>query len=174
MSGVNKVILIGNLGSDPEVRMTGRGEPVANLSVATSESWNDRDGTRQERTEWHRVVLFGRLAELAQRFLAKGRKVYVEGRLQTRTWDDAQSGQRRSTVEVVARELVFLDSGAGREGAARPAPAPPAQGGYGPAPAEAGPPRGYGSPAGGYPGPPPDCSQRGGYGPPPADDDPPF
>src|SRR5690606_8792446 len=83
---VNKVIIIGNLGADPELRTTGSGQSVATLSIATSENFNDRDGNRQERTEWHRVVLWGKLAELAQRYLAKGRKVFIEGRLQTRSW----------------------------------------------------------------------------------------
>ena len=83
---------------------------VATLSIATSESYNGRDGNRQERTEWHRVVVWAKLAELAQRYLSKGRKVFVEGRIQTRSWDDAQSGQKRYSTEIVARDLVFLDS----------------------------------------------------------------
>ena len=107
---VNKVILIGNLGQDPEVRTTSNGQMVATLSIATSESYNGRDGNRQERTEWHRVVVWAKLAELAQRYLSKGRKVFVEGRIQTRSWDDAQSGQKRYSTEIVARDLVFLDS----------------------------------------------------------------
>ena len=92
---VNKVILIGNLGQDPEVRSTASGSMVANLSIATSDSYTDRDGNRQDRTEWHRVVVWNKLAELAQRYLSKGRKVFVEGRLQTRSWDDPQSGQKK-------------------------------------------------------------------------------
>ncbi|MXW77884.1 MAG: single-stranded DNA-binding protein, partial [Gemmatimonadetes bacterium] len=98
--GVNKVILIGNLGSDPEVKYTPDGVPVANFSLATNESWNDKDGQRQERTEWHRLVLWRRQAEVAQQYLKKGAKIYVEGKLQTRSWDD-QSGQKRYMTEVV-------------------------------------------------------------------------
>lgn len=108
--GVNKVILIGNLGSDPEVRYTPEGRPVANFSLATSESWNDRNtGERQERTEWHRLVLWSKLAEIAGQYLKKGAKIYVEGRLQTRSWDD-QSGQKRYTTEVVVNDMQMLDS----------------------------------------------------------------
>ena len=108
--GVNKVILIGNLGSDPEVRYTPEGRPVANFSLATSESWNDRNtGERQERTEWHRLVLWSKLAEIAGQYLKKGAKIYVEGRLQTRSWDD-QSGQKRYTTEIVVNDMQMLDS----------------------------------------------------------------
>jgi single-strand DNA-binding protein len=112
---VNKVILVGNLGKDPEIRTLQSGTKVANLSVATSESWNDRQtGERKERTEWHRVVIFNdRLADVAERFLRKGRKVYVEGALETRKYTD-QSGQEKYTTEVVLRnfrgELTLLDS----------------------------------------------------------------
>lgn len=112
MSGsVNRVILIGNLGADPDVKTTASGQMVANLSIATSETFNNREGERQERTEWHRVQLWGKLAELAQRYLAKGRKVYIEGRIQTRSWDDQQSGQKRYATEIVANQMVFLSSG---------------------------------------------------------------
>lgn len=108
--GVNKVILIGNLGSDPEVRYTPDGVPVANFSLATTESWNDRNtGERQERTEWHRLVIWRRQAEVAQQYLKKGSKIYVEGKLQTRSWDD-QSGQKRYTTEVVVFDMQMLDS----------------------------------------------------------------
>lgn len=108
--GVNKVILIGNLGSDPEVRYTPDGVPVANFSLATTESWNDRNtGERQERTEWHRLVLWRRQAEVAQQYLKKGSKIYVEGKLQTRSWDD-QSGQKRYTTEIVVFDMQMLDS----------------------------------------------------------------
>ena len=107
--GINKVILIGNLGSDPEVRYTPDGVPVANFSLATNESWNDKDGQRQERTEWHRLVLWRRQAEVAQQYLKKGSKIYVEGRLQTRSWDD-QSGQKRYTTEIVVNDMQMLDS----------------------------------------------------------------
>ena len=119
MSGsVNKVILIGNLGSDPEVRSTPTGQQVATLSIATSRNYKDREGNRREETEWHRVIVWNQLAELAQRYLAKGRKVYIEGRLQTRSWDDAQTGQKRYTTEIVADQMTFLDSG--RDGGERP------------------------------------------------------
>lgn len=115
---VNKVILVGNLGRDPEVRTTQNGEKVVNLSVATSETWKDRNsGERRERTEWHRVVIFNdRLADVAERFLSKGSKVFIEGQLQTRKWTD-NSGQERYTTEVVLGrfrgELQILDSRGG-------------------------------------------------------------
>jgi single-strand DNA-binding protein len=118
---VNKVILVGNLGKDPEIRTLQSGTKIANLSVATSETWNDRQtGERKERTEWHRVVIFNeRLAEIAERFLRKGRKVYLEGALETRKYTD-QSGQEKYTTEVVLRnfrgELTLLDSAGGAEG----------------------------------------------------------
>ncbi|WP_257284854.1 single-stranded DNA-binding protein [Endozoicomonas sp. SESOKO1] len=99
--GVNKVILVGNLGNDPDVRFTPNGSAVANLSLATSESWKDRNtGQQQEKTEWHRVVIFGKLAEIAQQYLRKGSKVYIEGKLQTRKWQ-GQDGQDRYTTEIV-------------------------------------------------------------------------
>ncbi len=110
--GVNKVILIGNLGGDPEVRYTPDGVAVANFSLATTESWKDRYVERQERTEWHRLVLWRQLAEIAKNYLRKGSKLYVEGKLQTRSWDD-QSGQKRYTTEIVVNEMEMLDS---REG----------------------------------------------------------
>lgn len=112
---VNKVILIGNLGADPDVRTTPSGQMVATISVATSETFNNREGQRQERTEWHRVQLWGKLAELAQRYLTKGRKVYIEGRIQTRSWDDQQTGQKRYATDIVANQMVFIDSGGGRD-----------------------------------------------------------
>ena len=126
---VNKVILVGNLGRDPEVRHTNDGNPIVNLSVATSEQWRDRNsGERRERTEWHRVVIFNeRLGEFAQKYLHKGRKVYVEGQLQTRKWT-GQDGQERYTTEVVLQrfrgELTMLDSrgeGGGGGGGYEPA-----------------------------------------------------
>jgi len=100
MSGINKVILIGNLGAEPEVKQLPSGQSLANLRVATSESWKDQSGIRQERTEWHRVSLFGPLAEIAGRYLAKGSKVYLEGSLRTRKWQ-AQDGSDRYSTEVV-------------------------------------------------------------------------
>ena len=113
MASVNKVILLGNLGADPEVRFTPGGQPVANFRMATTDSWMDKNSNqRQERTEWHRVVVWGKLAELCGEYLKKGRQCYVEGRLQTREWQD-KDGQKRYTTEVVANQVVFLG---GREG----------------------------------------------------------
>lgn len=113
MAGINKVILIGNLGKDPELRHTPQGQAVANFSLATSENWTDKSGQKQERTEWHKVVVWGKPAELAAKYLSKGRKAYIEGRLQTRAWDDKE-GQKRYTTEVVASTIQFLDSAASR------------------------------------------------------------
>ena len=99
--GINKAILVGNLGNDPDVRFTQGGAAVANISIATSESWNDKQtGQKQEKTEWHRVVIFGKLAEIAQQYLKKGSKVYIEGKLQTRKWQ-ANDGQDRYTTEII-------------------------------------------------------------------------
>ena len=134
--GINKVILVGNLGRDPEVRYTSSGAAVANITVATSENWKDRNtGERQERTEWHRVVLFGRLGEIAGEYLKKGSQVYIEGRLQTRKWQDRE-GQDRYTTEVVANDLQMLGGrGGGGEGYSSGPPAdayePAAQGAQG-------------------------------------------
>jgi len=111
--GVNKVILVGNLGQDPEVRYMPNGNAVANISVATSETWKDKNtGDNQEKTEWHRVVLFRRLGEIAGEYLKKGSKVYIEGKLQTRKWQD-QSGNDRYTTEIVADQMQMLDSRGG-------------------------------------------------------------
>jgi single-strand DNA-binding protein len=127
--GINKVILIGNLGADPETRAMPSGTTVANLRIATSESWRDKQtGEQQERTEWHRVALFGRLAEIAGEYLKKGSQVYIEGSLRTRKWQDKQGNDRYST-EIVGNELQMLGgrggsgagAGAGAEGSARPA-----------------------------------------------------
>jgi single-strand DNA-binding protein len=108
--GINKVILIGNLGKDPDVRYTAGGSAVANITVATSESWKDKQtGEKKEQTEWHRVVLFGKLGEIAGEYLKKGAKVYIEGRLQTRKWQ-GQDGQDRYTTEIVASDMQMLDS----------------------------------------------------------------
>jgi single-strand DNA-binding protein len=113
MSGINKVILIGRLGANPEIRYTSGGQGVANFNLATSENWTDKGGQKQERTEWHRIVAWGKLAELANQYLQKGRQVYVEGRLQTRSWEDKE-GQKRYTTEIVANTIQFLGSaGAG-------------------------------------------------------------
>lgn len=107
MAGVNKVIIVGRLGTDPEVRTIGNGGTVTRLSVATSENWVDKEGQKQERTEWHKVVVWGRLAEICGKHLAKGRQVYLEGRLQTRSWED-QQGQKRYSTEIVANTVQFL------------------------------------------------------------------
>ena len=109
MSSLNKVLLIGRLGKDPEIRYTPDGAPVANFSLATSDFWTDKSGTRQERTEWHNIVAWNKLADLSKRYLAKGRQVYIEGRLRTREWDD-RDGNKRRTVEVIASQLVLLGS----------------------------------------------------------------
>ena len=115
--GVNKAIIVGTLGQDPEVRYTSSGSPVANLSVATNENWKDRQtGEMQERTEWHRIVMFGKLAEIAQQYLKKGSQAYFEGRIQTRKWQD-QSGNDRYSTEIVANEMQMLG---GRGGGAAP------------------------------------------------------
>lgn len=107
MSGVNKVILIGNLGSDPTVRYTPQGTAVANFNIATSERFTNKSGEKEERTEWHRIVAWGKLAEICQQYLKKGKQVYIEGRLQTRNWED-QQGQKRQTTEVVANNMTML------------------------------------------------------------------
>lgn len=114
--GVNKVILIGNLGQDPDVRFMPSGNPVANLRIATTDSWTDKQsGQRQERTEWHSVVLFNKLAEIAQQYVKKGSRIYIEGRLQTRKWQ-GQDGQDRYSTEIVASDMQMLDSRGGQGG----------------------------------------------------------
>jgi len=114
--GINKVILVGNLGKDPEVRYSPNGGAVTNITVATSESWKDKNtGEKQEKTEWHRVVFFGKLAEIAGEYLKKGSQVYLEGRLQTRKWQDKE-GKDRYTTEIVAGEMQMLGSREGRGG----------------------------------------------------------
>jgi single-strand DNA-binding protein len=114
--GVNKVILIGNLGRDPEVRYTPSGLAVANITIATSESWKDKQsGENVERTEWHRVVMYQRLAEIAGEYIRKGSKVYIEGRLQTRKWQDKTTGQDRYTTEIIADTMQMLDSKGGSQ-----------------------------------------------------------
>jgi single-strand DNA-binding protein len=134
-SGVNKVILIGNLGRDPEVRYTPGGQAVANFTVATNENWTDKQGQKQERTEWHKIVVWGKLAELCGEYLSKGRQAYIEGRLQTREWTNKE-GAKQYTTEVVANQVVFLSGGergqgrgASRQGGGAPAddmgPPPP-------------------------------------------------
>lgn len=121
MASLNRVIIIGNLGQDPEKRVTGSGQAVCNFSVATSERWNDKSGQKQERTEWHRIVVWGDQAERCVQYLAKGRQVCIEGRLQTRQWED--NGNKRSTTEIVAQRVLFLGAprGSDDQQAARPA-----------------------------------------------------
>jgi single-strand DNA-binding protein len=122
--GINKVILVGNLGKDPDMKYTASGAAIANITVATSESWNDKQtGEKQEKTEWHRVVFFRRLAEIAGEYLRKGSQVYIEGKLQTRKWQD-QNGQDRYTTEIVGNEMQMLGSRGGESSS-------PSQGGSG-------------------------------------------
>lgn len=146
MAGVNKAILVGNLGRDPELRTTPNGQSVVNFTLATSENWTDKSGERVERTEWHRIVAWGRTAEMCAQYLSKGRTVYVEGRIQTREWED-KDGNKRYTTEINAQTVNFIGPrpGGGGDGGS---------GGSG----------GYGGSRG----------PAGGDGPPPADDDIPF
>ncbi|WP_447045207.1 single-stranded DNA-binding protein [Vreelandella sp. H-I2] len=178
--GINKVILIGNLGQDPEVRFTPSGTAVANLNLATTDTWMDRQsGQRQERTEWHRVVMFNKTAEIAQQYLKKGAKVYIEGRLQTRKWQD-QNGQDRYSTEIVANDMQMLDGGRSGDfqgggasqnsypqNAPQNAPAPNNQGGgY---PQQGGAPQGgnYGGQSSQQPRPAQPSPQQGNQAPPP-------
>lgn len=133
MASVNKVILIGNLGKDPEVRYMPSGEAITNINIATTDTWKDKNGEKQERTEWHRIAFFGKLAEIAGEYLKKGNPVYVEGRLQTRKWQD-KDGKDRYTTEIVAEKMQMLGSRGGGsdapyagESASRSAPASGAQ-----------------------------------------------
>ena len=120
MAGLNKVILIGNLGKDPEIRYSQQGVAVVNFSLATSESWTDKNtGERQEKTEWHRIVVFGKQAEVCEKYLSKGKQVYIEGRLQTRPWE--KDGQTHYTTEIVVSNFVFLGS---RDGGGQSGPGP--------------------------------------------------
>ena len=112
MAGVNKVILIGNLGADPEMRYASSGTAVANFRIATTERWNSPSGEKEERTEWHRIVAFGRLGEICGEYLAKGKQVFIEGRLQTRNWED-RDGNQRTTTEIVATAMQMLGQAAG-------------------------------------------------------------
>lgn len=128
--GVNKVILVGNVGNDPEVRYMPNGNAVANISIATSDTWKDKtSGDQQEKTEWHRVVFFNRLAEIVEQYVKKGSKLYVEGRLQTRSWE--QDGVKRYSTEIVSNEMQMLDSrggaGVGQDFGNQPAAAPAQQ-----------------------------------------------
>ena len=144
MAGVNKAILIGNLGRDPELRYTQSGQAVANFSIATTESWTDRSGERTERTEWHRIVVWGKTAEMCAQYLSKGRQAYIEGRIQTREWED-KDGQKQKTTEINAQTVTFL----GGRGGAGSAEGPPSGGDTG------GPPPGDTDPAPSADGPPP-------------------
>lgn len=164
--GINKVILIGNLGTDPEVRYMPQGGAVANLTVATSESWTDKaSNEKKEQTEWHRVVIYQRLAEIAGEYLRKGSKVYIEGKLKTRKWQD-KDGVERYTTEIIANELQMLDGrgdnqqqggmGGGQQGGFQKA-APQQQGGYQQAPQQGG----FQQPQGGYQ--PAAPQQQGGF-----------
>lgn len=110
MGSVNKVILLGNLGSDPDLKYTQGQKAVCNFSLATNEVWKDKNGQRQEKTEWHRIVVWGTQAENCQKYLSKGRSVYIEGRLQTRSWDD-KDGNKKYTTEIVTDHVVFLAAG---------------------------------------------------------------
>ena len=116
MASINKVILIGNLGADPEVRYTPSGRAVANFRIATTENWTNKEGGKEERTEWHRIVAWGRLGEICGEYLHKGKQVYIEGKLQTRSWED-RDGNKRFTTEIVAQTMQMLGP-AGREGRA--------------------------------------------------------
>lgn len=118
MAGINKVIIIGRLGQDPELRQTGNGQAVCTLNVATSENWTDKEGQKQERTEWHRVVIWGKQAENSAKYLAKGRQVFVEGKLQTRSWE-TQQGEKRYTTEIVANNVQFLSAGGAQQGSSQ-------------------------------------------------------
>ena len=123
---VNKVILIGRLGKDPEVKLLPTGSKVANFSVATSKTWKDKSGEKQERTEWHKVVVWNKTAELVEKYLSKGREVYIEGELQTRDWED-KDGNKRYTTEVVANQINFLGSKPAGQGQAESSGQQPSQ-----------------------------------------------
>jgi single-strand DNA-binding protein len=167
MGSVNKVILVGNLGADPELKYTPSNRPLCNLSVATNEVFKDKTGQRQEKTEWHRVTVWGEQAEHCSKYLAKGRSVYVEGRLQTRSWDD-KDGKKRYSTDIVADRVVFL--GGGGEGGGAGGGARRGGGGGGRWNEESG-----GGGAGGGGGPPePSEPPGGGGGSGPPDDDIPF
>ena len=147
MGSVNKVILVGNLGADPELKYTPSNRPVCNLSIATNEVFKDKGGQRQERTEWHRVTVWGEQAENCSKYLAKGRMVYIEGRLQTRSWDDKTDGKKRYSTEIVADRVTFLGGGAeGGGGTRKGGRAWGEEGAAGSAPAGAAEPEGHGAP----------------------------
>ncbi len=134
---LNKVMLIGNLGKDPELRYTTSGVAVATFSLATNESWKDQDGNQQERTEWHNIVAWRKLAEICGEWLKKGKKVYIEGRIQTRSYDDKNTGTKKYITEIVADNMIMLDGGQGRQDSAGSSvPAPEEQSGTGAAKGE--------------------------------------
>ncbi len=140
---LNKVFLIGNLGRDPEIRSLPSGQPVANFSLATNRRWNDRDGNRQEQTEWHNIVCFGRQAEVAGQYLNRGKQIHVEGRIQTRSWEDRQTGEKRYRTEIVCENFQMLGQrGDGGGGFGDSPPAAAYEGDSG----------GYGGGGGGYGG----------------------
>jgi len=117
MAGVNKAILVGNLGTDPELRYTPSGKAVANFSLATNEQWTNKDGEKEERTEWHRIVAWGRLGEICGEYLGKGSQVYIEGKIQTRPWED-RDGNKRYTTEIIAQTMQMLGGISKKEGEA--------------------------------------------------------
>ena len=119
---INKVILVGNLGRDPEVRSTPSGQPVSNFTLATNRVYNDREGNRQKQTEWHNIVCWGRQAEIAGQYLTKGKQIYVEGRLQTRSWDDKQTGEKKYRTEIVCENFQMLGSRGEYDGGSSSAP----------------------------------------------------
>jgi single-strand DNA-binding protein len=123
---LNRVMLIGNLGKDPELRYTTSGVAVATFSIATNESWKDQDGNQQERTEWHNIVAWKKLAEICAEWLKKGKKVYIEGRIQTRSYDDKNTGTKKYITEIVAENMIMLDS-KGSDASAGASPAPMAE-----------------------------------------------
>ncbi|VAV85826.1 Single-stranded DNA-binding protein [hydrothermal vent metagenome] len=125
MAGVNKVILVGRLGADPEIRYTPSGAAVANFTLATSENWKDKDGNKQEKTEWHKIVVFAKLAEICGQYLNKGKQIYIEGRIQTRSWEDRE-GNKKYTTEIVANQMQMLGSPGQNQQQAAPAGAPKA------------------------------------------------
>ena len=129
MASVNKVILIGNLGRDPETRYLPSGDAVTNISIATSEKWKDKGGEQQEHTEWHRIAFFGKLAEIAGEYLKKGSPVYVEGRIRTRKWQDKESGQDKYSTEIVADRMQLLGSRGSGSGSGEPMAREPATAG---------------------------------------------
>ena len=172
---INKVILVGHLGRDPEIRSTPSGRPVGSFSLATNRRWNDRDGNRQEETEWHQIVVWGRQAEVAGQYLTRGKLIYVEGRLQTRSWEDRNSGEKRYKTEIVADFFQML-GGRGEGGSGGGGGYGGGGGGGGGYSGGGG---GYSGGGGGYGG----GGDSGGYGgdsgggdgsPPPEDDDIPF